>query len=73
LLGQDLREAGFDLTALRVATYHCEISLQKWLSLVADLCSQEELQSFREEMITQLEADGASDGTEQCPGLYRFF
>lgn len=62
---QDLREAGFDLTALRVATYHCEISLQKWLSLVADLCSQEELQSFREEMITQLEADGASDGTEQ--------
>eukprot|EP00435_Cladocopium_sp_Y103_P057443 s855_g19.t1 len=62
---RDLREAGFDLTALRVATYHCEISLQKWLSLVSDLCSQAELQSFREEMLTQFQADGASDGTEQ--------
>jgi len=60
-----LREAGFELMAMRVASYHCEISVSKWLAFLAELrhWSAEELEHFRQKLGEEAE------GVEKCLGV----
>ena len=62
--GRDLREAGFELMAMRVATYHCEISVSEWVAFLAELrhWSAEELEHFRQNLGEEAE------GVERCLG-----